>query len=65
MAGFRFGLQKVLDYRRRLVDLRSRDLAAAESRSAAVAGRIADLRAEQVRCQEAAGTGARGRAPVG
>lgn len=57
MAVFRFGLEKVLEYRRRLVDLRARDLAAAESRAAALAVRIAEVRAEQERC--AADGGAR------
>ena len=50
MALFRFGLEKVLEHRRRLVDLRARDLAAAESRAAALAARIAAVRAEQERC---------------
>lgn len=57
MAVFRFGLEKVLDHRQRLVDLRARDLAAAESRAAALAGRIAAVRAEQDRCEGAGGTG--------
>ncbi|MFO7607702.1 MAG: flagellar export protein FliJ [Candidatus Krumholzibacteriia bacterium] len=59
MAAFRFPLQKVLDHRARLVDLRARDLAAAESAAAGVAARIAERRSAQQRCQEAAGAGAR------
>lgn len=57
MAVFRFGLEKVLEHRRRLVDLRARDLAAAESRAASLTGRIAAVRAEQDRCEDDGGTG--------
>lgn len=57
MAVYRFRLEKVLEHRRRLVDLRARDLAAAESRAAALAGRIAGVRAEQDRCESAGETG--------
>lgn len=59
MAAFRFTLAKVLEYRRRLVDLRARDLAAAESAAAALAARIRALRAEQDACAAAAGDGPR------
>ena len=44
MIGFRFRLEKVLRYRRRLVDLRSRDVAATELALAAVDDRIDVLR---------------------
>ncbi|MCP4572088.1 MAG: flagellar export protein FliJ [bacterium] len=44
MAAFRFRLEKVLRYRRRVVDQRSRQVAAAEMVLAAVDNRIAALR---------------------
>ncbi|HPF70698.1 MAG TPA: flagellar export protein FliJ [Candidatus Krumholzibacteria bacterium] len=58
MAGFRFNLQKVLDHRARLVDLRARDLAAAESRAAAVARQIEGVQHEQDACAAAGDSGA-------
>lgn len=54
MAAFRFPLEKVLEHRRRLVDLRARDLAAAGSAAAALAARIAERRDAQRRCETVA-----------
>jgi flagellar export protein FliJ len=44
---FRFRLEKVLSHRRRLVDLRSRDVAAAAYRVAGIERSITDRRADQ------------------
>ncbi|RKZ11490.1 hypothetical protein DRQ50_13525 [bacterium] len=49
---FRFGLEKVLRYRRRLVDMRSRDVAAAAARVAELDLAITDRRTEQERSAE-------------
>jgi flagellar FliJ protein len=53
MAAFHFNLDKVLDYRARLVDLRARDLAAAQGQVASIDARMAEVRAEQDRCSRA------------